>query len=146
MIRRARLDERAALIELQRAASLMWAEDRAALLADPTMIDIPADQITEGHVFVWEAQGQVLGFVVVLPREDGAAELDGLFTAPDQWGQGIGRALVDHAMTVARDRGCISLNLVANHRALGFYEKCGFQILGVVDTGLNPGVGMVRIV
>jgi GNAT superfamily N-acetyltransferase len=144
MIRLARPDERDLLIALQREASLMWEEDRAALLADPGAIDIPPDQIADGHVFVWDEGGQALGFAVVLPRDDGPAELDGLFVSPQHWGQGIGRKLTDHALEAARAQGAISLNLVANHRALGFYEKCGFQILGMVETGLSPGVRMVR--
>ena len=91
MIRLARPQERAGLIDLQRKASLMWEEDRAALLAEPDAIDLPADQIAEGHVFVWTEAGEVLGFGVVLPRENGDAELDGLFVEPDAWGLGIGR-------------------------------------------------------
>ena len=144
MIRPARADERSLLIGLQREASLMWEEDRDALLAEPDAIDLPADQIAEGHVFVFEGEGAVVGFLVILPRADGAAELDGLFTAPDRWGQGIGRALVEHAMAVARQRDCVSLNVVANKRALGFYLKCGFQALGEVETRFSAGVRMVR--
>jgi GNAT superfamily N-acetyltransferase len=144
MIRLARLDEREALIELQRRASLMWEEDRAFLLAEPGVIDLPADQIAGGHVFVWEEAGAVLGFGVVLPREDGDAELDGLFVEPDTWGRGIGRRLADHALEVARRRGCLALKVVANQRALGFYLKCSFQALGEVATRFSPGVAMVR--
>ena len=144
MIRQAGPDERGGLIELQRRASLMWEEDRAFLLADPGMIDLPAGQISEGHVFVWEAAGVVLGFAVVLPRDDGDAELDGLFVEPDAWGRGIGRRLVDHAADVARQRGCLALKVLANMRALGFYEKCAFQALGEVATRFTPGVAMVR--
>ena len=144
-LRLARPDERAALTALQRQASLMWEEDRDALLAEPDAIDLPADKIAEGHVFVWEEAGAVLGFAVVLPRDDGAAELDGLFVEPDAWGRGIGRKLVDHAMDMARDEGCISLNVVANKRALGFYLACGFEALGEVQTRFSPGVRMVRV-
>jgi GNAT superfamily N-acetyltransferase len=144
VIRLARAEERADLIELQRQASLMWEEDRAALLAAPDAIDLPADQIDEGHVFVFEQTGLVLGFGVVLPRDDGAATLDGLFVDPDAWGYGVGRRLVDHALQVARQRGCVALNVVANQRALGFYLKCGFEALGEVETRFSPGVAMVR--
>ncbi|MGZ3275971.1 MAG: GNAT family N-acetyltransferase [Caulobacteraceae bacterium] len=144
MIRPARLDERKGLIELQRRASLMWDEDRANLLAHPDAIDLPTSQISEGHVFVWTEDGEVLGFGVVLPRSDGEAELDGLFVEPEAWGRKIGRRLVDHAMQMARGRGSVSLNVVANKRALGFYEKCGFQALGEVATRFSTGVAMVR--
>ena len=146
MIRPARLDERSLLIELQRRASLMWEEDRDALLAHPDAIDLPADQIAGGHVFVWAEQGEALGFGVVLPREDGDAELDGLFVEPDAWGRGIGRRLVDQMVRAAHGRGCRALNVVSNKRALGFYLKCGFQALGEVATRFSTGVAMVRVV
>jgi len=144
MIRPARLDERSLLIELQRRASLIWEEDRNALLAHPDAIDLPADQIAGGHVFVWVENGEALGFGVVLPREDGDAELDGLFVEPDAWGRGIGRRLIDRAVEMARTRGCRALNVVANRRALGFYEKCGFEAHGEVATRFGAGLAMVR--
>jgi len=140
----ARDDEREGLIELQRRASLMWEEDRAALLAEPGVIDLPADQIAGSHVFVFEEAGAVLGFAVVLPRDDGDAELDGLFVEPGGWGQGIGRRLMDEAVELARRRGCSALKVIANQRALGFYLKCGFDALGEVATRFSPGVAMVR--
>jgi GNAT superfamily N-acetyltransferase len=144
VIRPARADEREGLTELQRRASLMWDEDRDALLAEPDVIDLPGDQIVGGHVFVFEEAGAVLGFGVVLPRDDGDAELDGLFVEPDAWGRGIGRRLMDHAAALARGRGCHALKVVANKRALGFYAKCGFQALGDVPTRFSPGVAMVK--
>ncbi|HEY4029434.1 MAG TPA: GNAT family N-acetyltransferase [Caulobacteraceae bacterium] len=146
MIRPARLNERNDLIALQRRASLMWDEDRIALLEHPDAIDLPADQIAGGHVFVWMEAGEVWGFAVVLPREDGDAELDGLFVEPEGWGRAIGRRLVEHASEVTRQRGGRALNVVANKRALGFYLKCGFQVLGEVATRFSTGVGMVRVV
>jgi GNAT superfamily N-acetyltransferase len=144
MIRPARLDEQEALIELKRRASLMWEEDRPFLLANPDVIDLPSSQITEGHVFVWDEGGEALGFAVVLPRADGVAELDGLFVTPERWGEAIGRRLVGHGLALAREREAISLDLVANIRALGFYQKCGFQALGEVEMLSGRGVRMVR--
>jgi GNAT superfamily N-acetyltransferase len=144
MIRLARVDERSFLTELQRRASLMWADDRPFLLANPDAIDLPADQIAEGRVSVFEETGRATGFVVVLPRDDGSAQLDGLFVEPDRWGRGIGRRLVDHALDRARAGAAVSLNLVANRQALGFYEKCGFQALEAVQMPSGPGVRMFR--
>ncbi len=144
MIRPGRPDEREALTELQRRASLMWEEDRPFLLAHPDMIDLPADQISEGHVSVWDEAGQPLGFAVVLPRDDGQAQLDGLFVEPGRWGEGIGRRLVDHALDRERARGALSLNLVANLRAAGFYLRCGFQTAGEVQMPFGRGVRMIR--
>ena len=144
IIRGARPGERAALTELQRRAALMWEEDRAALLADPEAIDIPQSMIDEGHVFVAEREGRVLGFGVVLQRSDHEAELDGLYVEPDAWGEAIGRQLMHHAEVLARSGGARLLNVVANGRAVGFYEACGFQTVREVETAFSPGFEMVK--
>ena len=51
--------ERSALEELQRRASLIWEEDRDALLAHPDAIELPLEQITDGHTIVAESIGRV---------------------------------------------------------------------------------------
>lgn len=134
--------ERSALEELQRRASLMWEEDRAALLAYPDAIELPLEQITGGRTVVAESAGQLLGFSVVLPRDDGDAELDGLFVEPAYWRHGIGRALVEQAERIARADGAAHLWVTANTRALGFYDSCGFVKVGEVPTRFRPAPKM----
>ena len=89
-IRPAQIEERELLEDLQRRASLANAEHRAALLAHPDAIALPAGQIERGEVLLAETEGRVAGFVAVL-----GGEIDGLFVEPDLWGLGIGRALVE---------------------------------------------------
>lgn len=134
--------ERSALEELQRRASLMWEEDRAALLANPDAIELPLEQITGGRTVVAESSGQLLGFAVVLPREDGDAELDGLFVEPTFWRQGLGRALVEQAERIAAADGAANMWVTANTRALGFYDSCGFVKVGEVATRFRPAPKM----
>jgi GNAT superfamily N-acetyltransferase len=134
--------ERSVLEELQRRASLMWEEDRAALLANPDAIELPLEQITGGRTVVAERVGQLLGFAVVLRRDDGDAELDGLFVEPAYWRHGVGRALVEHAERIATRDGAAYLWVTANTRALGFYDSCGFVTVGEVATRFRPAPKM----
>jgi GNAT superfamily N-acetyltransferase len=134
--------ERSALEELQRRASLIWEEDRAALLENPDAIELPIEQITGGRTVVAESVGQVLGFAVVLQREDGDAELDGLFVEPTYWRHGVGRALVQQAERMAAADGAANLWVTANTRALGFYDSCGFVTVGEVATRFRPAPKM----
>ena len=136
VIRPAHADERAMLIDLQRAASLMHADSRAALLAHPEAIDLPAAHLP--HTIVAERDGAVIGFAVTLPIDAGHAELDGLFVAPDVWRSGAGRALVALA---GHDR---VLSVVANPNALPFYQRCGFIETGSTATRFGPAVTMTR--
>jgi GNAT superfamily N-acetyltransferase len=138
--------ERRALEDLQRRASLVWEDDRDALLANPDAIELPLEQITDGRTIVAEHVGELLGFAVVLRRDDGDAELDGLFVDPAQWRHGIGRKLLEHAERIATSDGAASLWVTANPRALEFYGACGFVTVGEVATRFRPAPRMRKTI
>lgn len=144
VIRPARYAERSSLERLQWRASLSNPGDREALLANPDAIALPIEQITNGDVFVAERDGVTVGFATVLPRQDGQAELDALFVEPNLWRGGIGRVLVEHCATVARQRSSSILHVVGNPHAEGFYVACGFRASGNVDTRFGRGLAMRR--
>ena len=73
----------------------------SALLANPDAIEIPADQISCGLVFVAEIGSRVVGFASVLIRSDGVIDLDGLFVEPAAHRRGEDRALVDRCAAFA---------------------------------------------
>lgn len=138
-IRLARPEERKALEELQRRASLANANDRPHLEAHPDAIHLPAEQVARGDVLVAEIEGRPAGFAALE-----GAELDGLFVEPDLWGAGIGKALVEAAVHEARRRGLSLVSVVANPAALGFYRKCGFVAEGEAQTRFGPAIRMSR--
>ena len=135
---------RSSLESLQWRASLSNPGDREALLANPDAIALPIEQITNGHVFVAVRNGVTVGFASVLPRPDGHAELDALFVEPTLWRSGIGRMLVEHCVTVARERSSRILHVAGNPHAESFYIACGFRTSGNVDTRFGPGLAMQR--
>ena len=141
-IRLAVVSEREELEALQLRSSLKNSGDRDALLANPDAIVLPEEQIVAGQVFVAEIENGMVGFAVILPREDGETELDGLFTEPDFWGHGVGRTLVDRCATYAIANGSQALHVVGNPHAKGFYEACGFKTLGECSTRFGAGLLM----
>jgi GNAT superfamily N-acetyltransferase len=143
-IRSARSDEGTMLESLQWRASLNNPGDRDALLANPDAIALPMEQIADGHVFVAESEGVVVGFAAVLPRPDGGAELDALFVEPHLWKRGIGRRLVNHIADVAREKAATFLHVIGNPHAEGFYISCGFHVTGTIDTRFGVGLAMRR--
>jgi GNAT superfamily N-acetyltransferase len=134
--------ERKALEALQWRASLGNEGDRDALLRHPDAIDLPAEQIAAGGVFVLEEDGAIVGFSAILPREDGDTELDALFVEPDIQRRGIGRRLIEHCAAVARSAGSRSLHVIGNAHAKEFYLSCGFEILGPFETRFGSGLLM----
>jgi GNAT superfamily N-acetyltransferase len=146
LIRQARLLEQRTLEELQRRASLNNPGDRDALLEHPDAIAVPIEQIAAGRVFVAEREDAIIGFASVIPRDDGNAELDALFVDPPEWKRGIGRALVDHCVYIARTQGASFLHVIGNPHATGFYVACGFVTYGTVATRFGNGLSMKRVV
>jgi GNAT superfamily N-acetyltransferase len=141
-IRPAMQNERLALEDLQRRASLALDEYRDQLEANPDAIDLPAEQIERGQVMVAEYDDRVAGFAVVL-IEEGHSELDGLFVEPELWRRGIGKAMVEAAVHEARRQG-LALMVVASPTAREFYEHCGFAVEGDAVTRFGPALRMSR--
>lgn len=142
-IRTARTGEVEALEDVMRRASLEWQDYRDDLRAHPEVIDVPLHDIDAGNVRVAAGSVRVVGFhVLTAGRAGHAAELDGLFVDPAFWRRGIGRALVDDAVALARSRGCQRIEVTANPRAVEFYVKLGFIDDGVVGTQFGPGLRM----
>jgi predicted N-acetyltransferase YhbS len=142
IIRTAIPAEREALEALQRRASLANEGDREALERHPDAIDLPAQQIAAGGVFVAEDSGTLVGFSAILPREDGDTELDALFVEPGIQRRGVGRQLVEHCAKAARLAGSSALHVVGNPHAKQFYLACGFDIVGTFETRFGPGLLM----
>jgi GNAT superfamily N-acetyltransferase len=72
----------------------------------------------------------VISFLWTLEHGGPAAWLDEVYVEPSRRGAGIGRKLVEAAMQVARDSGCIALDLEvdAGHEAAErLYERMGFR-------------------
>jgi GNAT superfamily N-acetyltransferase len=141
-IRPANPTERKQLEALQWRASLGNEGDRDALLRHPDAIDLPAEQIAAGGVFVLVQDGAIVGFSAILRRADGDTELDALFVEPDIQRRGIGRRLIEHCAEVARATGSRALHVIGNAHAKEFYLSCGFEILGPFETRFGSGLLM----
>lgn len=140
--RLARPNERLDLEELMHRASTAVPEYRNQLLENPEAIDLPMSQVEHGRVVVAESVVGNAGFAVVVVNGE-SVELDGLFVEPHLWGRGVGRALVDVAVHVARCEG-LSLTVVAAPGAREFYEKCGFAYESETQTRFGPALIMSR--
>jgi N-acetylglutamate synthase-like GNAT family acetyltransferase len=132
--------ERETLEALQLRASLANPGDREVLLAHPDAIELPMEQIAEGHVFVAETDGGIGGFAAILLRPDGEIELDGLFVEPALQRRGTGRTLVAYCVAYAQERGATSLYVIGNTHAQAFYAACGFVCEGTQKTRFGEGM------
>lgn len=69
------------------------------------------------------ALDEPLGFMLLSGQH-----MDALFVDPDTRGQGVGRLLVEHALSQAPE---LTTNVnEQNEQAVGFYKKMGFKVTG----------------
>ena len=87
---------------------------------------------------VAELGGRVVGWLAIGPYRDddgdapapGCGEILAIYSLPDRWGQGIGRALMGYALGDLRRQGLAPVLLwvlAANDRARRFYQRAGFR-------------------
>jgi ribosomal protein S18 acetylase RimI-like enzyme len=95
----------------------------------------------------WVAEsddGRVLG-VSDLGRHDDRAVVWKVYLRPGSQGQGLGRALLDRALTAA-DGEDVWLDVFAeNHRAIAFYRSQGFEVVDDDEAPRVLGHTMLRM-
>lgn len=136
IVRVSRLDDEAVLRPIDLAT---WTADVSPVprpdLSKPLLVDEQLDD-----VLVAEEDGVVCGYVQLsrsgpLPSQRHVLVIDGLAVDPVRQGIGLGRVLLEAAVSEARRRGArkVSLRVLApNTRARSLYESCGFVVEGVL--------------
>ena len=82
------------------------------------------------HFYVAEDAGAIIGCGAIGPywgKED-ESSLFSIFVRPDCQGKGVGRALYEHILSFAREKGAYNVTLnvwSCNPGAMAFYEKLG---------------------
>lgn len=122
-IRKALPEEADALTNIAQEAKRYWGYPESWIEHWREELTITPDCIAANQVYVAEAEGELLGFYVLISKAE-AAELDHLWVRPEQIGQGIGKELFLHAMERARARHS-RVEILADPNAEGFYQKMG---------------------
>jgi ribosomal protein S18 acetylase RimI-like enzyme len=92
------------------------------------MTDDYADILHRYRVTVAEHGGETVG-LIVLGADDEGFFVDNVAVEPSQQGSGVGRALLEHAETVARRGGFDSIYLYTHElmtENLAFYARAGY--------------------
>ena len=72
----------------------------------------------------------MLGCCMLVEERPDIVRLRQMAVLNDLQGKGIGRALMNFAENLARDRGYKIIRMHARHNAVGFYEKVGYRVKG----------------
>jgi GNAT superfamily N-acetyltransferase len=146
-IRTARVEELASLIEIERAAGEAFRQLGMGLVADddPGSAEELVPYAEDGRAFVAvDPADRPLAYLVVAAL-DGAAHIEQVSVDPAHAGRKIGRALIEHAETWARDRGLAALTLTTYVEVPWngpYYERLGFRYLTPDEE--TPGLRAIR--
>lgn len=99
---------------------------------DADLFDLEGHYLALGGCFdvVTDAAGHIVASVGLQPQGAGICELRKMYLLPQHRGQGIGRALMDHALQRARELGFREIHLETAKvlkEATSMYERAGFQ-------------------
>ena len=99
------------------------------------------------EVFVAQADGVILGtYYLMANQAGGGAHVAncGYMTAPSAQGKGVARAMCEHSLVRAKERGfrAMQFNHVVstNTRAVALWQKLGFDIVGTLPQAFNHPV------
>jgi ribosomal protein S18 acetylase RimI-like enzyme len=73
---------------------------------------------------------KMLGCCMLITMDPATVRLRQMAVLNNQQGKGIGRALMQFAENIARDRGFRKITMHARKTAIGFYEKLGYEVNG----------------
>lgn len=114
-------------------------------LADDSPMAID-EYIEQGRVLVARTpDGAIIGHLQLLPTADPAvAEIKSLAVQEEARGHGVGRRLLEHAVSVCRDEHARAVTLVtalADVDVLRFYQRCGFRAASIEPDLFTPEHG-----
>lgn len=137
-IRPALVEEAAVLSALALRAKAHWGYDEAFLALYRDELTVTPGEIAAHTVRVATLARQPCGFYQLRGAGE-TATLNDLWVEPDAIGQGYGRALWQHAVATARERGFRALVLESDPHAEGFYRAMGAERIGSQPSTVIPG-------
>ncbi|HLX08512.1 MAG TPA: GNAT family N-acetyltransferase [Thermoanaerobaculia bacterium] len=94
-------------------------------------LTIAPDYVATNPTFAAVEAGDPLGFYALVPAADRSrAQLDHLWILPERIGNGLGRALFEHAVATARSLGAAVMDIEAEPYAEPFYRHMGARRTG----------------
>jgi GNAT superfamily N-acetyltransferase len=134
-VRGARPGEAAALTALSVRSKAHWGYDDAFMKASQASLTVSDADIAAGRVLVAERAGLLFGVARVEP--DG--ELGLMFVDPLAMNRGVGRALFEAAVVLARRLGARRMAILADPNAAAFYERMGARFVAHAPSDAIPG-------
>lgn len=146
LLRDAEADDADALTALALRSKAYWGYDEAFIKACSAELTITRPRIAAEDMFVALSGKTIIGMVSLAPGEhENVAELEDMFVDPAHIRIGLGRQLMDHARKTAIAKGAVRIEVDADPNAQGFYERCGYRLIGTSPSASIPGRKLPRL-
>jgi len=136
MIRPASVDEAAVLTTIALEAKRYWGYPEHWIKHWEKDLTISPEFISDNHVFVAEADGEIRGFYA-LCVSGAKAELEHMWVTPASIGTGIGKELFLDAMERAAALDVRDVRITSDPNAAGFYKRMGATQVGETDAPVD---------
>lgn len=138
---------------IQELAYKIWPSTYGEILSEEQLkfmldkfyaLDFLEIQMNNGqHFILFEEENTTYGFASYELNYDdsGKTKIHKIYVLPQTQGKGIGKKLIDFIEEIAINNNNLGLILNVNrfNKALGFYEKIGFEIIETVDIEIGNG-------
>ena len=105
---------------------------RQAVLRKPLGLDFDPEELEKEsrHILIGAfEEDTILGCCMLIEENPSMLRLRQMAVYNEKQGKGLGRALMNFAENLARDRGYRSLSMHARVNSVGFYEKMGYKVV-----------------
>jgi diamine N-acetyltransferase len=134
---------------IKNLANIIWPATYSELIT-PQQVDYMMEliysssslqkQIAKGHQFIMAYdENKPVAFASYSASENNAAvyKLHKIYILPNQQGKGIGKQLVNYIIQDIAPATALQLNVNRSNKALQFYQKIGFKIIGEEDIDIG---------
>ena len=131
-IRKADVTEARLLTEIALTSKAHWGYSEAFMLACTQELTVTPVKIIADHFSYWviESENDIQGFYALETLSEREVELEALFVKPDAIGQGLGKALMKHAIAYAKDGQFDAIIIQSDPHADDFYAAMGCEAVG----------------
>ena len=129
------------LSQIALSSKAYWGYSKAFMEACRDELQVTPAKISSNELFyfVAEESGAPQGFYALQKLAPPEWELEALFVLPDNIGKGLGKKLMQHAKSTAKQLGAESILIQGDPNAVGFYEAQGAVKVGERESGSVAG-------
>ncbi len=138
-LRQAKADEADALSNLAIRSKAYWGYSPEFMAACRAELIYTPEAVRRHPFYIADIAGTIAGFYALVRLSPTEIELEALFVEPAHIGQGIGRALIEHAQATARNLGATTLVIQGDPNAKPFYLAAGGRLTGERESASIPG-------